>query len=176
MWKKIDRVLGGFEGYLTGSLLLACTIVLFVNVVMRYFFHAASQWAEEAIRYAIVWVTFVGGSICARKGSHVGIDLFAQAIPPLGKKIVLAAGQFVAAIFMAMSTVFGWQMFQLMVTTGQKSPAMLMPMSIVYFSMPLGFALTTIQSVAAVVRVLRANPNDDNGPQSADDIDLSRLN
>lgn len=176
MWKKIDKALSGFEGYLTGFLLMFCTVVLFVNVILRYLFQSSTTWAEEAIRYAMIWVTFIGSSICARKGSHVGIDLFAQAIPPLGKKIVLATGQFVAAIFMLLCTIYGWQMFLLMVQTGQKSPAMMMPMSIVYFSMPLGFALTTLQSFAAGVRVLRAKPQDDNTPKSLEEIDLSRLN
>ncbi len=175
MLKKIDKFLFLFEGYLPGILLLASTIVLFVNVFLRYIFSSSTTWAEEAIRYAIIWVTFVGCSICARKGSHVGIDLFAQAIPPAGKKIVLALGQFISAIFMAFSTVFGWQMFLLMVETGQKSAAMLLPMSIVYFSMPLGFGLTTIQFAISGVKCLRNNP-DEAKPQNADEIDLSRLN
>lgn len=175
MWNKIDKILSGFEGYLTGFLLLASTLVLFVNVFLRYIFHSSTTWAEEAIRYAIIWVTFVGSSICARKGSHVGIDLFAQAIPPLGKKIVLATGQFISAIFMAMSAVYGWQMFQLMLSTGQRSPAMMMPMAVVYFAMPLGFGLTTIQFLAAGVKILVAKP-EDLVESDEDKIDLSRLN
>ena len=176
MWKKIDTILSGFEGYLTGFLLLASTLVLFVNVFLRYVFHSSTTWAEEAIRYAIIWVTFVGSSICARKGSHVGIDLFAQVMPPIGKKIVLALGQIISAIFMGFCTIYGWQMFMLMMSTGQKSPAMLMPMAIVYFAMPLGFLLTTVQFIAAAVRAIRSTPEEEEGPQAADEIDLSRLN
>ncbi len=173
MWNKIEKVLAGFEGYLTGTLMLASTLVLFVNVFLRYVFHSSTTWAEEAIRYAIIWVTFIGSAICARKGSHVGIDLFAQAMPPVGKKIVLAAGQFISAIMMAFCVVYGWQMFMLMLSTGQKSPAMMMPMAIVYFSMPLGFALTTIQFFIAGIRDLTAKPQE----KPADEpIDLSRLN
>ena len=93
MWNKIDKVLFGFEGYLTGLLLLGSTLLLFVNVFLRYVFHSSTTWAEEAIRYAIICVTFIGNSICARRGSHVGIDIFAQLMPPLGRKIVLATGQ-----------------------------------------------------------------------------------
>lgn len=175
MWNKIEKVLSSFEGYLTGFLLFASTLLLFVNVFLRYFLHSSTTWAEEAIRYAIIWVTFIGSGICARKGSHVGIDLFAQVLPPLGKKIILATGQFVPAVLMAFCTVYGWQMFMLMISTGQKSPAMLMPMSIVYLSMPLGFALTTIEFIAAGIRMLK-KPSEEEPPQSAEDIDLSRLN
>ena len=62
MWNKIDKVLFGFEGYLTGLLLLGSTLLLFVNVFLRYVFHSSTTWAEEAIRYAIIWVTFIGSA------------------------------------------------------------------------------------------------------------------
>ncbi len=176
VWEKIENVLTGFSGYLTGALLLASTLVLFVNVFLRYIFHSSTTWAEEAIRYAIIWVTFIGASVCARRGSHVGIDLFAQALPPLGMKIVLAFGQFISAAFMAFCTYYGWEMFMLMLSTGQKSPAMLMPMAIVYFAMPLGFLLTTIEFISAGIRILRTSDAEMKHEQSADEIDITRLN
>lgn len=175
MWNKIDKVLFGFEGYLTGLLLLGSTLLLFVNVFLRYVFHSSTTWAEEAIRYAIIWVTFIGSSICARRGSHVGIDIFAQLMPPLGRKIVLAAGQFISAAFMLFSTFYGWQMFALVSNTGQRSPALLMPMAIVYFSMPLGFMLSALQFIASGVRILK-EPGNLEGPQNMETFDLSRLN
>ena len=175
MWNKIDKVLFGFEGYLTGLLLLGSTLLLFVNVFLRYVFHSSTTWAEEAIRYAIIWVTFIGSSICARRGSHVGIDIFAQLMPPLGRKIVLAAGHFISAAFMLFSTFYGWQMFALVSNTGQRSPALLMPMAIVYFSMPLGFMLSALQFIASGVRILK-EPGNLEGPQNMETFDLSRLN
>lgn len=176
VWEKIDKVLTGFSGYLTGMLLLASTLVLFVNVFLRYIFHSSTTWAEEAIRYAIIWVTFVGAAVCARRGSHVGIDLFAQALPALGMKIVLAFGQFISAVFMAFCTFYGWEMFLLMLSTGQKSPAMMMPMAVVYFAMPLGFLLTTIQFIAAGVRILKTPDSEIKHEQTAEEIDITRLN
>ncbi|MDL2271493.1 TRAP transporter small permease [Desulfovibrio sp. OttesenSCG-928-I05] len=178
MWKKIDKALFLIEGYLPGLLLLGSTLLLFVNIVLRYGFQASTTWAEEVIRYAIVWVTFIGCSLCAQRGSHVGIDLFAQALPEKGKRAILAAGQFASAVFMGFCAYYGYEIFSMVLTMKQKSPAMMMPMAIVYISMPIGFSLSSFRFAQAGVRIL-LKPGDaaeDSIPKSADEIDLSRLN
>ncbi|KUO51827.1 MAG: hypothetical protein APF76_02750 [Desulfitibacter sp. BRH_c19] len=152
---KLDKVLTSIEENINGALLLSATIVLFVNVVLRYVFKNSTTWAEEAIRYAIVWVTFFGGSLCARKRMHVGIDIFVQMAPPLAKKILMACAQLSAALFTALITYFGIVSTQLVIETAQKSPAMLMPMWIVYIAMPLGSALMTIRFVATAIAILK---------------------
>ena len=80
MLNKIDKVLTHVENAITGSLFIASLLVLGWNIIMRKVFHNASTWAEEAIRYAIIWVTFVGSSQCAKSGNHVGIDILVEAL------------------------------------------------------------------------------------------------
>lgn len=178
MWKKIDKALFLVEGYLPGFLLLGATLLLFVNIVLRYAFQSSTTWAEEVIRYAIVWVTFIGCSLCAQRGSHVGIDLFAQALPEKGKRAILAFGQFSSALFMAFSAWYGYQLFSMVLALNQKSPAMMMPMAVVYISMPIGFTLSSFRFIQAGIKILVAPEimSQTDTPQSADQIDLSRLN
>lgn len=173
--QKIDKVLSTGESILTGTLILASVIVLFVNVIARYFFSAASSWAEEAIRYVCIWITFVGGSQCAKAGTHVGIDLVVQILPASAKRIVAALGQFIAAIFTAICVYAGYLSTQLVVTTNQKSPAMLMPMWIVYICVPLGCLLMSIRFIIAGINALKG---DNEGPSITDEdgnVDMSQL-
>lgn len=81
MLNKLEKGLTHAENAVNGFLILAGVLVLFVNIIARAVFHNASSWAEEAIRYAIIWVTFFGGSQCAKAGNHVGIDLVIQVLP-----------------------------------------------------------------------------------------------
>ena len=171
MLKRIDKILTDFEEVLNGSFLIAATLLLFVNIVLRYFFHSATTWAEEAIRYAMIWITFFGGSICARNKMHVGIDIFAQMAPPVLKKIMLVTAQLSAALFTALLTIYSFELTMLLVETSQKSPALMMPMWIVYVSMPLGGALMTIRFIVAAYKVYKEKPDD----VEADELDLSRL-
>ena len=175
MYKTIEKVLDMGENFVNGTLMIACIVVLFVNVFARYLFSAASTWAEEAIRYAIAWVTFLGCSQCAKTGTHVGIDIFIQLMPEKSHRYFNALAQFIGAAFTAVCTYAGWQMTELVITTGQRSPAILLPMWIVYFSIPLGFALTTIRFIAAGVRILL---NKGSGSMLTDEegnVDMSRM-
>jgi C4-dicarboxylate transporter DctQ subunit len=177
LWKTVDKVLSFVECQVPGILLLISVIVLFVNVLLRYFFHAATSWAEEAIRYVIIWITFVGSSLCAKKASHVGIDIFVELLPSKGKKFLLVFAQIIPALFTVFCTVFSWQIFLMVLRTNQRSPAMLMPMAIVYFAMPLGFFLTTIRFLQNSVRILKTPAGElKEQAQTTDKIDLSRLN
>lgn len=104
MLNKLEKGLTHAENAVNGFLILAGVLVLFVNIIARAVFHNASSWAEEAIRYAIIWVTFFGGSQCAKAGNHVGIDLVIQVLPQNIQHIFYALAQFVAAIFCGFCT------------------------------------------------------------------------
>lgn len=175
MLKKLEKVLDTGENAITGTLMIACILVLFVNVIARKFFSAASTWAEEAIRYAIIWVTFLGCSQCAKTGTHVGIDLLIQAMPQKLQRYFNALAQFLAAVFTAVCTYAGWQALQLILTTGQRSPAILMPMWIVYFSIPLGFLLTTIRFIVAGINILRDKGSGGMLTDEEGNVDMSRM-
>jgi C4-dicarboxylate transporter DctQ subunit len=153
---KLDKTLSRIEGLIVGTMMLCTTIILFVNVIFRSF-AMASTWAEEVIRYVIVWVTFFGGSLCAKQGNHVGIDVFVQMFPSKkGQRIIRAIGYAGAAVFCAFATFAAYKITALVISTNQKSPAVLMPFWLVYIAMPLGFALMTLRFIVASITVLRS--------------------
>lgn len=57
------------------------TLVVLLQVFMRYVMSSALPWPEEFARYALVWVTFIAGSCALRRGYHVGIDFFVELLP-----------------------------------------------------------------------------------------------
>jgi C4-dicarboxylate transporter DctQ subunit len=171
MFKRIDKVLSAIEGGVNGILLLSATILLFTNIVLRYFFHASTTWAEEAIRYAIIWVTFFGGSICAKNGMHVGIDIFANMLPRKYSQILLGIAQLLAGVFTAFLTYYGWQLTMLLINTGQRTPAIEMPMWIIYIALPVGGAMMTVRFLVAAIQEFTKDPDDG----EASEVDLSRL-
>jgi C4-dicarboxylate transporter, DctQ subunit len=166
LFKSIDKI----ENGLISVLLFSTTILLFVNVVLRYVFKSPTTWAEEIIRYAIVWVTFIGSSVCARNKLHVGIDIFVANMPIKIKKMLLILADLFSAFFCLFITFYGFQNTMLVVDTAQRSPAMLMPMWIVYISMPIGAFLMTIRFLINGWKILK-DVNDDN----KDPLDMSTM-
>ena len=101
----LDRIIGGFIGAL---ILIAC-FVLFVNVVLRALGYSL-KWAEELTRYIIVWVTFIGGSMCIQDGTHVGIDVLPSRLGPKGKLILSIIINLISLAFVAVMAYLGVEM------------------------------------------------------------------
>ncbi|WP_366653676.1 TRAP transporter small permease [Fodinicurvata sp. EGI_FJ10296] len=74
-----DKVAAGF----TVVLVTLFTLVVLLQIFMRYVLSNALPWPEEFARYALVWVTFIAGSCALRRGDHVGIDFFVEMLPSL---------------------------------------------------------------------------------------------
>ena len=143
------KFLGRIEDVFCAVSLLLTTIILFVNVVLRYVFSASTSWAEEAIRYLMIWVTFIGGAVCVRKSAHIRMDFLLTFLPRRAASVLTRLVYLIAAGFCAALLVYSWQLVQFTVELEQTSPAMEVPMWIPYMAMPLGSALMVLHFVIA---------------------------
>ena len=63
------KLMNKIEENVIGIALLATTLIIFVNVIMRYFMNQSLTWAEEVVKYLMIWIAFIGGSTCFEKES-----------------------------------------------------------------------------------------------------------
>lgn len=143
------KFLGKIEDVFCAVSLLLTTIVLFVNVVLRYAFSASTSWAEELIRYLMIWVTFIGGAVCVRRGAHIRMDFLLTMLSERAGRFLTRLVFLVAAVFCAALLVYSCQLVMFTVELEQTSPAMGVPMWIPYMAMPLGSGLMTMHFVLA---------------------------
>lgn len=162
--KTLNKVLNIFEDGLIATLLFSATILLFANVILRKYFNSSTTWAEEAIRYAMIWITFIGGSVCARNYLHVGIDLVAENSTPKVKKILTAIAEILSAIFSFILAYFGYENTMLVFETSQLSPALRMPMWIVYVSIPIGCTIMAIRFIVNFWKTINDKIDKDEQP------------
>ncbi len=177
MIHKVFRSLRHFEMAVACTVFVSALVVLFINVILRQLLNSALPWAEEFMRYAIIWVTFFACSLCAEDNLHVGIDVFVQMAKPSLRKVMRVFGMLCAAAFSAFMVEFSLRNTMLLLETAQKSPVMLLPMWIVYVSMPLGALFTTLRFLKKAVEYTRMQPADFADKQEAvEEIDLLKLN
>ena len=145
---KLQGALSHIEETLIGMLLMAASFVLFANVVARYGFNESFPWAEELTRYAIVWMVFVGGSVAARKGIHIGVDLLARSLAgrPV-QRYVIAAVNLLCVAFGVFLVVYGGSLVAQAHQFGQVTPALQVPLWTVQLAVPVGGALMTLRFV-----------------------------
>ena len=177
----MDRIFGYFrkaEIAITGVIFMSALVVLTINIVLRFFFNSALSWAEEYMRYTIIWVTFMGSALCAEDNLHVGIDVLVQMSPPWMKKFLHCFGMACALFFCAYMTVFASRNTMMLFSTMQKSPIMQVPMGVIYISMPIGIFLTALQFGRKFIQCLFKKTADyADKPQKieAEDIDILKL-
>lgn len=147
------------QKYLLAFGMLFTTVLLFVNVVLRYFFSSAIFWAEEVLRYCIVWISFIGTAVCVQDDSHISIDILSASLKPKGKRILKmflqVAGIAFSVFFFIVSIKFVGQIKatnQVSATIGN------MPMYVIYLCMPISFALYFVRSVQMLIKFFREKP------------------
>ncbi|NYT76946.1 TRAP transporter small permease [Alcaligenaceae bacterium] len=139
--KKGWNWLRSAEETFIGVLLLVITGVIFANVVLRYAFGSSLSWAEELARYGVIWITFIGGSVCVYRRLHIAVDIWGEHLSYRVNRWWLAG---VHALSAATCGAFVWYSTQLVMKatqTHQKTIALGLPMWLMYGAMTIGGTL-----------------------------------
>lgn len=127
--------------------LISISVMIFINVICRYFFGFTIIWAEELSRYVVVWVTFIGVGACARYSDHITIDVFVNKLPPIGKKWILFIMKVIILVSAFALTYIGILSTYTLFVSGNKSATIGFPIWLIYTSVPIGFALLIYHSI-----------------------------
>lgn len=154
MSKRLERTLSLAEDTFISILLLAASAILFVNVVLRYVFNTGFIWAEEMVRYQIVWLVFVGASVAARKGIHIGVDAVVQIMPAPVQKAVRIAVYLLCIAFCGILLFYGVELMLQTRAFNQRTPAMQAPFWLAQLAIPTGAALMGLRFTQELVRTI----------------------
>ncbi|MEZ8148155.1 TRAP transporter small permease [Enterovibrio norvegicus] len=77
-----------FEEAGIGLLLVAMTLLVFFEVILRFFFNEGLLWAQELTLYMSAWLVLMGASWGLREGAHIGVDALVKHLPTGTQKVV----------------------------------------------------------------------------------------
>ena len=97
----MKKLIHWLDEYLEISLCVALmsvmTVVIFVQVVMRYVFHNSLTWSEEFARYCFIWLIYLGISYGCKIMKHIKIDAALKLFPEKMRPYVVIFGDRVRA-------------------------------------------------------------------------------
>ncbi len=76
--RSINRIIDLFEKFSITFAFAIATLMLFVNVVLRYVFDTGLMWVLELVQYLFAWVVLIGAAHGVKVGIHLGIDIFLE--------------------------------------------------------------------------------------------------
>lgn len=131
--------------------LLFITIMLFSNVIGRYVFGVSLKWAEEMTNYIIIWITFLGGVVCLRKGMQITMDAFVLQLKGSMQIFVTRLTNGLGLLFSLATVWLSYKLVMMVLPTGQVSPAMMVPMFIPYLVLPVSGLLMAMEYLELIM-------------------------
>ena len=145
-----------FEAILCMILMAVMTVIIFIQVIMRYIVGDALSWSEELSRYLFIWLIYLGIPLAAKHMKHIRIEAPLALFPKRARKYVVILGDLLFLAFSVIIAVTSYSLVLKQYASGQTSPAMGIPMWIVYLVPCVGFALTSIREIQVIVYRLKS--------------------
>lgn len=82
------RIINELEEGIISLLLASMTLLVFVEVVLRFGFNTGLLWAQELTLLLSAWMVLFGVSYGIKVGSHIGVDAVVRILPRKTRRIV----------------------------------------------------------------------------------------
>ena len=132
-------------------LMSSMTIIIFIQVIMRYVMRNSLVWSEELARYLFIWLIYMGISYGAKIMKHIKIEAALGLFPKKVRPFIVIIGDVLFLGFSLFITYTAFTVVQRQIGLGQKSPAIHMPMWIIYAAPMVGFALASIRQIQTIL-------------------------
>ena len=145
--KIFARIFVKMEKIFVSAIMAVMTIVIFAATITRYTALTVIPWSEELARYLMIWLGLIGAGSVARDGGHFGVDIVVKAVPEKARKMLYVLQAIIITGFCAYAGWFGVKNVIGQYSMGQKSPAMQIPMYLLYAAVPLGSFSVMVQNL-----------------------------
>jgi len=145
------------EELILSFLLMLIACVMMLQVFMRYVVGSSLSWAEEFCRYLFIWSSLLSIGYSIRKKTILRVDSLIEALPFKVKKFFRVAIELVVLTFFTYLFLNAIPVVGMIKESGQVSPAMEIPMYLVYLSAVVGFLLAVIRSAQSLWDTVRRN-------------------
>lgn len=98
--RAVSRVLNGVESVLCATLVVAFSLLLLINVTLRYGFARPLYFAEEACVLIMIWMAFLATSLALARRELVAVTLLLDHLPARPRRWLRAASDVVVILLL----------------------------------------------------------------------------
>lgn len=148
MREAIDKAVSWTLVFLMGIM----TIDVLWGVFTRKIIGHQSSFTEELARFLLIWIGILGAAYVAGKRMHLAIDLLPTKLEGKRKKRLLAFINLIIILFATTVLVIGGIRYvYITFSLGQISPALQVPMGIVYLVVPISGLLVVYYKIMDII-------------------------
>lgn len=150
--RRLHRTLQKLELFSIATLLVAVVVLVLVQIVTRHLLRRPPVWTEEAARYSLIWLVFLGAAYLASHTRLMRVTLFDARLSVRALRTFETMTHLITAIVAVVVLVNSTTYLQRV--TNQHSAALGISMFWVYVSAAIGFALIAFHSLYHVLSLL----------------------
>jgi C4-dicarboxylate transporter DctQ subunit len=132
----------------TIAILSVITVMVSVEVILRYVFGESLYITEELTRYGLVWMVFLGSSYAIRENSHFRMEIFVDRFRGRATAWFNLAAQLLLVVFLAFLIIEG--IVALSFQFEQIIPTLNISMFWFYLALPVGGALMLLNLIPKI--------------------------
>lgn len=144
----VDRIVTELEDIIMLAAYSAMTIIVILGIVLRFILKIPNPYGEELSKYLMIVAVYFGSAMCVRKRKHLGISFFVDSLPKRAGNAIRGLADLLVCIVYLWLSVLAIQYAITGIRIPQLSPAMRMPIWIMYGVVALGFCLSTIHAIS----------------------------
>jgi len=126
---------------------------LYVYITLNYFPDGYS-WSKELSLIMLLWVGFLGASVCAHEGKHIQVGALKRVIPPSMSRWTEAIGYLATAAFCFFMAALGYVYAKEALQLEGRFEQTNIPDWVATIAVPAAFAMTTIRYIGAAISTL----------------------
>jgi len=129
----MNRVLEGYcriLSFLCALMMAVMVVLVFGNVLLRYFFHTSWLISEELSRWVFVWMVFIGAIVALRERGHLGTDMVLARLSGKSRRACVILAHVLMIYITWLMLVGSWD--QVEINTGTEAPVSGLPVSMFY--------------------------------------------
>ncbi len=151
MKKRIDKVLGNFLALLMALM----TLDVLWGVFTRYVMGSQASWSEELARFLLIWVGILGAAYASGQKMHLAIDLLYPSLNEKGqKRLRFFISSLIAVFALCIMVIGGARLVYITQVLQQLSPALQIPIAVVYIVVPLSGVLIIYYKILEIREVM----------------------
>lgn len=134
MRATIDKIIGS----VLVVLLSVITLDVLWGVFTRYVMGNQASWSEELARFLLIWIGILGAAYASGQRMHLSIDLLGPKLEQKKQRRLQRFIDLIIIIFaLAVLVIGGLRLLYITQALGQLSPALKVPMSLIYSVLPI---------------------------------------
>jgi len=141
----LKNAINSLEEIIIALLLASMTLLVFVEVVLRFGFGTGIMWGEELTLHLSAWMVLFGASYGIKVGSHIGVDALVKILPSAVRKVISAAAILACLFYCALFIQGAWVYLSKMHMIGIELEDMPIPKWIAHSILLIGMVLIALR-------------------------------